>query len=847
MADVEALLAALSLEEKAALTAGEDLWTTVAIERVGIPKVRLSDGPAGARGATHFGGHAAPSTCIPCGSAIGASWDPDLTEGLAAILGREARDRGCRVLLAPTVNLHRNVLAGRNFECHSEDPLLSGKLAAAYVRGVQSAGVIATVKHFVANDSEFERGTISSVVDDRSLRELYLLPFEIAVKEGDALGIMSSYNRVNGLWVPQQSKLLLDLLRGEWGFQGLVVSDWFAMVDTKRSAGAGLDLEMPGPARAMGEHLRKAVEAGDVDEADVDGAVRRLLSAFDRVGILDEPTPPEQPQPPADEDVALVRRAAAASTVLLRNDGLLPLDRAAVRRVAVIGMPAVEPRIMGGGSAEVTPHRLVPPLDALRDALGPDVAVVHHRGCDIDLTPRALGAPGLRAPAGFELQVFTGAELDGEVHRQEELRELRFVNTEPPGRTWSARISGTIVPDETGTYRFALSQLGATRVLVDDEVVLDGVGDPPPPGGTEFWGYASQDGFGDIELEAGVPAEVVVELRTAEDALFGAVRVGFRPPEHPDLLQRAAAVAAEADVAVVMVGTSNEWESESRDRASFQLPGEQDELVRRVAAANDRTVVIVNAGSPVDLPWSEDVAAVLQCWFGGQEMGPALADVLIGAAEPGGRLPTTIPVRIEHSPSWDNYPGENGEVRYGEGLFMGYRGYEHRCLPTRFPFGHGLGYTTFSMGKPSLSSQTFRPGGSLVVSVPVTNTGSRAGSEVVQLYIAPGDARLARPHKELKAFRKVTLDPGESTLVDLVLDDRSFAYWDPGQADWLEVEHLVETMTGVTPDAPQERRPAGWQLDAGTYELLVGRSSVDIVARAEVSVVDMPTSAARSS
>jgi beta-glucosidase len=825
MADIEALVRALTLEEKAALTAGEDLWSTVAVERLGIPKVMVTDGPNGARGATFVGdGDMPTSTCIPCGSALGATWDPDLAEQLGALLGKEALDRGCRVLLAPTVNLHRNVLAGRNFECYSEDPLLSGKLAAGYVRGVQGAGVIATVKHFVANDSEFERGTISSNVDERSLRELYLLPFELAVREGGALGIMCAYNRVNGAWVTRRPDLLLDVLRGEWGFEGFVMTDWFAVADTKVSLGAGLDLEMPGPARALGEQVRKAVEAGEVDEGDVDAAVRRLLTGLDRIGALNEPTPAVNAQPPTEDDVALIRRAAAAASVLLVNDGVLPLDRAATRKVALIGVHAVEPRIMGGGSAEVAPHRVVSPLDAIREAFGREVDVVHHRGVEIDRRPRPLGAAGLRSPDGFELEVFTEPGLDGSLHRCEVLRELRMVNTQPPPGEWSARIRGTVVPEETGVHTFALSQLGEARVLVDGELVIDGVNEPPPPGGTEFWSFGSQDALADVELEAGVPAEVVVEF-TYRDTMFGGCRVGFHLPDHADAVERAAAIAVDADVAIVMVGTSSEWESESMDRGSFQLPGRQDDLVRAVAASNPRTVVVVNAGSAFDLPWVDDVSAVLQCWFGGQELGPALSDILTGAVEPGGRLATTIPVRLEHCPSWDNYPGENGEVRYGEGLFMGYRGYDHRCLPTRFPFGHGLGYTTFSIGEPTPSSMTFATGDRLAVSVAVTNTGTRRGSEVVQLYVAPTSPRLARPVKELKAFAKVELDPGETKVVELVLDDRSFAYWDPGQPDWQEIAALVPSMTGVTPEAPQDRRARGWQLDPGTYRLLVGSSS----------------------
>jgi len=356
MADVDALVAALTLEEKAALTAGGDMFATTPVERVGIPRVNVTDGPSGARGQHYPGAGGAPSSCIPCGSAVGATWDPDLAEALGALVGREARDRGCLGLLAPTVNLQRSPLAGRNFECYSEDPLLSGRLAAGYVRGVQSQGVFATVKHFVGNEAEFERMTISSVIDERALRELYLVPFELAVKEGGALGIMTSYNRVNGRWVTEQRSLLIDLLRDEWGFEGLVMTDWFAVADTATSLGAGLDLEMPAPGKALGPKVVEAVREGTVAEADLDAAVGRLLRGLDRIGALDAPEPPVEPRPPGPDDVALLRRAAAAAAVLLANDGTLPLDGRRLGRVAVIGAPAALPAVVGGGSAQMALH-----------------------------------------------------------------------------------------------------------------------------------------------------------------------------------------------------------------------------------------------------------------------------------------------------------------------------------------------------------------------------------------------------------------------------------------------------------------------------------------------------------
>jgi beta-glucosidase len=843
MADIDALLGELTLEEKAQLTAGEGFFTTAPIERLGIPQIRLTDGPSGARGVEGFFGIGGPpSTSIVCGSAVGATWDPELATALGALVAREARDRGCRVLLAPTVNLHRSPLAGRNFECYSEDPFLSGRLATGYVQGVQSEGVIATVKHFVGNDAEFERGSMSSDIDERTLRELYLLPFEMAVRGGGALAIMAAYNRLNGRWLSQQPEYLMDILRGEWGFEGLVMTDWFATAVTEESLAAGLDLEMPGPGSRLGATVAAAVRDGRVKEADLDAAVRRLLGAFDRIGALDEPTPPIQNLPTREEDVSLLRRAAADAVVLLTNDGVLPLSPADLRRVAVIGPSAADPRTMGGGSSAVIPHGPPDLLGALAESFGPGVQLHHHIGAQVELNPRAVGSGLLPAPDGFAVDVFDGLEFAGEPIQQRHLDELRFFVARSLGQDWpaedySVRVRGTVVPSQSGAYQLALAQAGRARLRVEGELLLDGFAEPMPEGGTDFFGRISKDATAVLELTEGVPVALEVEYARIDTVLAGA-RVGFRLLDEEGLLASAAQAAGDADVAVVFVGTTDEWESEGRDRTTLALPGLQDELVRRVAAANPRTIVVVNAGAPVVMPWVDEVAAVMQCWFGGQEMPTALAEILVGSAEPGGRLPTTVPVRLEHSPSHGNFPGENGHVRYGEGLFMGYRGFEHRCIEPLFPFGHGLSYTEFALGEAVPSSTTVDTHGSVTVAVQVTNTGTRAGSTVVQAYVAPRQSRLARPLKELKAFSKVRLDPGESTVVELVLDERSFAYWDPSQPDYQDVIALLQPMFLEGAQRASVPRPAGWYVDPGEYDVLVGFSSADILAGCTLTVVE---------
>ncbi|HET6954262.1 MAG TPA: glycoside hydrolase family 3 C-terminal domain-containing protein [Acidimicrobiales bacterium] len=840
---VARLVADLTLDEKAALTAGVDMWTTAAVPRLEIPAVRLTDGPSGARG-TEMGPAGPRACCVPCGSALGATWSPEVLGAVGAVLGREARDKGARVLLAPTVNMHRSPLAGRNFECYSEDPLLAGLLAAAFVRSAQAQGVATTVKHLVANDAEHQRYTMSSDVDERALREIYLRPFELAVRKGGTLGVMTSYNRLNGRWCTERPDLLGGILRDEWGFDGFVVTDWFAVATTAASARAGVDLEMPGPGRAFGPALAAAVRAGEVDEAAVDAQVTRLLGVLARLGALEDDGPGPETGVDRPEHRAVARRAATESMVLLANDGLLPLDRAALRTVAVIGPNADRAQIMGGGSASLRAHHLVTPREALVAALGDGVTVVHEPGCDNRRLVPPLGGTGVVDPdgtPGFHVDWFANPDLAGPPAHTSQVPEADIFTFEPPRglvRTgWSLRAYATLTPEVTGEHLFTLVQSGRGRLQIAGEVVIDGVASPPPRG-TAWFGVGSQEARATVALTAGQPCDVVLELSTGEGRGHGGLRIGHRPPEPPDLLERAVSAAAAADAVVLVVGTTGEWESEGDDRPTMDLPGRQDELVRRVLAANPATVVVVNAASPVTMDWAPEARALLQIWFGGQEMAAALADVLLGAAEPAGRLPMTLPLRLEHNPSFGNFPGENGHVAYAEGVLAGYRWYTARHLPVRFPFGHGGSYTTFALGPPAVSSPTVSAGDPrpLTVTVPVTNTGGRRGAEVVQCYVAPPPGRLTRPPRSLAGFAKVWLDPGETATVALEIDERALAYWDPGQPDRAEVADKAASvpMAGGRGPAPEP----GWRVDPGPHELHVGTSvaairhvvTVDVVA-----------------
>lgn len=837
MPDLSDLIDAMTLEEKASFTAGVDFWNVPGIARLGIPPMRVTDGPNGARGSALFGIGGPPAACLPCGSALGATWDPALVEEVGAVIGEEARTKSARFLLAPTINLHRSPLSGRNFECYSEDPLLSGRAAAAFVRGVQSQGVAATVKHFVANDAEFERGSMSSDVDERALRELYLRPFELAVTEGRVLAVMTGYNRLNGRYCAEDAQLLTRILREEWGFEGIVMTDWFGMADTVVSSLAGLDLEMPGPARAYGAALAAATQDGRVPVEVVDAMVERWLGIIDRLGAWDDDAPAEVAVD-RPEHRAVARRAASDACVLLTNDGILPLVDDGRLRVALIGPRAARVHMMGGGSAQLLPHHQTSLLDVLDERLGDRLTFASGGRIDRS-TPEIPGdvLSTVDGDSGVLVELWSGGAMEGLAEASVVLPDTRitFLGTPPglDGTDYSLRATTTFTPERGGPHVLTFVDLAPSSLQVAGELVLDAVEDVPR--GSGVLGMASIEREVPMDLEGGRPVELVVEQRSSGEAFMRMAKVGLRAVETGDAIEHAVAAARASDVAVLLVGTSEEWESEGHDRASMDLPGHQNELVRRVAEANPRTVVLVNAGAPVTMPWVDDVAAVVQVWLGGQEMASAVDAVLFGEAEPAGRLPTTLPLRLEHSPSYGSFPGENDHHRYGEGLLVGYRWYDTRHLPVRFPFGHGGSYTTFAWGEVEVSSSALPEGGAITVSVPVTNTGTRRGAEVVQCYVAPPTAGLFRPARELAGFAKLWLDPGETATAAITLDERAFAHWDPTADEELD-ERLA---TGLMNPRRGSRHPEpGWWVDAGTYDVEMGASVADIRQRCSVSCTE---------
>jgi beta-glucosidase len=674
--NASSLISQLTVEEKASLCLGASFWHTTPVERLGIPSIMVSDGPHGLRKQPDEGDHAGisgsvPATCFPTASALGSSWDPQLVRRVGEALGREARAQDVAVVLGPGINIKRSPLCGRNFEYFSEDPVLSGVLGAALIEGVQSQGVGTSLKHYAANNQETDRLRVSADVDERTLREIYLAGFEYAVTRARPWTVMCSYNKINGTYSSENHWLLTTVLRGEWGFDGLVVSDWGAVHDRVAAIAAGLDLEMPPNLGVSDAAIVAAVRTGELDEAVLDATVARVLRLVDRATANTQPPP----VPDADAHHALARAAATECAVLLKNeDYLLPLRPAAGETIAVIGEFARTPRFQGAGSSQVNPTRVDVALDELRSAV----------------------------PDGVEVS------------------------------------------------------------------------------------FADGYGIGTTDRDEALAAEAV-------------------------------ALAGRSGTVVVFLGLPAADESEGFDRTHMDLPANQRALLPRLAEANPNLVVVLANGSAVRLSdWEQHAQAVLECWLSGQAAGGATADLLLGAANPCGRLAETLPLRLEDNPSYLNFPGEAGHVRYGEGIFVGYRGYDALARPVSYPFGHGLSYTSFAYADLTATVAGRHQTGDLVVQVTcrVTNTGGRRGKEVVQLYVRDAEASVARPVRELKAFAKVDLDPGETTVIDFSLTARDFSSW--------------STKVG------------GWVLEGGEFELAVGASSRDLRLTATVDIPAPP-------
>jgi beta-glucosidase len=801
---VDSILSQLTLEEKLDLLGGVDGFFIRDVPRLNWPRLKMADGPVGVR---NFG----PATAFAAGVTLTATWNPALAEQVGTELGRDSRAKGVHFLLAPGVNINRAPMNGRNFEYFGEDPFLASRMAVGYINGVQSQGVSATIKHFLGNNSEFDRHNTDSIIDERTMREIYLPVFEAAVKEAHVGAIMNSYNLTNGEHMSQNKYLLTDVVKKEWGFDGLIMSDWSGTYDGVAAANGGQDLEMPSGLHMNQQILKPAIEQGKVSLATIDDKVRRILSTALRFGWLDRDQtgltiPRYNPQ---GRRVAL--NAAREGITLLKNEGgLLPLNKSSVKSVLIIGPDAFPAVPVGGGSAEVQPFGSVSFLEGLSNYPGAAFQVYYDRGVlpYTDLanatnftTAQTKGEPGLKAEY-FDNQELKGSPVVARTEQHVDFgtaARLLF-----PEQTLSSRWTGYYTPQQAGSYDIFVQTTrevgGSYRLYVDDKLLLD-----------NWTTLTALVDYRTLRLEPGAH-KIVLEQHGRAFRRAVRLRMGIVPTGQ-FVNANAKKLAASADVVVVAAGFDAESEAESADR-TFRLPPGQDELIQEMAAANKNTIVVMTSGGSVDMnPWIGRVPALVQAWYPGQEGGTALAEILFGDVNPSGRLPVTFERRWEDNPVRESYypAADTKRVVYGEGVFVGYRGYERNQTKPLFPFGFGLSYTTFSYSNLSINPVSNRDSGPRYeVSFDVKNTGTREGADVAQVYVGDPQTSVPRPPKELKGFVKVSLRPGETKKVSVMLDNRALSYYDVNAKQW--------------------------RAEPGDFNVLVGRSSEQIELRGKLTL-----------
>lgn len=798
----------MTTEEKIDLLGGVDDFYTRGVPRLGVPRFKMADGPLGVR---NYG----PSTTMAGGIALAATWNPNLAESVGIEIGRDARARGVHFLLAPGVNIYRAPMNGRNFEYFGEDPFLASRIAVAYINGVQSQGVSATVKHFMGNNSEFDRHNTDSVIDERAMREIYMPVFEAAVREAHIGAIMDSYNLTNGMHMTQNGYLNNDVVKKEWGFNGIVMSDWTSTYDAIGAANGGLDLEMPSGKFLNREKLLPAIQQGKVSIATIDDKVRRILRVGAQFGWLDRDQTDLSISRYNRQGREVALQAARESMVLLKNQGpVLPIHKNNIKSVALIGPDSYPAVPDGGGSARVQPFVAVSFLEGLTNYLGSAVPVYYSRGVPT-VSEMADATNFVVAPAGgqpgIRVEYFGNNELEGKPLLS---RVEKHVNVGSPGfvfpdHTLSDRWTGYYVPTHPGSYDIFVESTGEDggffRLYVDGRLVLD-----------NWKQNRAIMNATSLQLEV-KPHKVVLEHHGRNEWLDTRLRLGVVP--HDSVVeQQAKLLAAKADVVIVAVGFDPETESEGGDR-TFQLPPGQEQLIQEMGKANKNVAIVITSGGAVDMnSWLDKVPAVLQAWYPGQEGGTALAEILFGQVNPSGRLPVSFERRWEESPTHDSYYPQDGTQRivYKEGIFVGYRGYEHSGKKPLFPFGFGLSYTNFAYSNLSVTTGTTKGGSNnywwAEVAFEVANTGNQDGAEVAQVYVADKHSKIERPVKELKGFAKVNLRAGEKQRVTLKLDRRALSYYDVQSKQW--------------------------RVDPGDFEVLVGSSSEDIRLRGRLSLAE---------
>lgn len=775
---INELVSQMTLEEKADMLSGTG-FDSKPLPRLGIPAMKMTDGPLGVRHGK--------ATAFPAGVAIAATWNPDLIEQVGEAIAREAKAKGRNVLLGPCINIHRVPHGGRNFESYGEDPYLTSRIAVAYIQGVQKEGVIATVKHFAVNNQETDRFTINAKVDERTLREIYLPGFKAAVTEGKAWAVMGAYNRLNGPYCCANDWLLNKVLKTEWGFQGLVMSDWGAVHDVDSTLKGGCDLEMPGGQFLTKDNVVNAVKEGRIDEKLIDEKIRRMLRAMLAMGLFDSSKTDTNVLHSAKHK-ALALQVAQEGTVLLKNaNGLLPLDKTKIKKLAVVGPHAERAITGGGGSSFVSPYYAVSPLEGLKNKLGDKVEILYALGVPKEFDLEIIDSLSLVPPKGSAQahgllgEYFTNEEFKGTPALKRVDPQIRFFwgNNAPdsliPKDHFSIRWTGFLVPKESGRYTLAIGSDDGSRVYLNGKRLLDN------------WGlHGITIKQASVRLEAGKAYPIKIEMfESSSDA--GVFLLWKKEPEQKvDPVQEAIAIAKQADVVVAFVGNSAKVETEGFDRESLELPPAQVRLIQEVSKVNPNTIVVLYSGAAVLMdPWIDQIPSLLEVWFPGQEGGNAIADILFGDVNPSGKLPTTFLKKWEDSPAYGNFPGSKGNVEYKEGIFVGYRHFDTKGIDVLFPFGHGLSYTTFEYRDLKIAPSKIKAQDKVKIQLTIQNTGNRPGAEVVQIYIGDPEASVPRPVKELKAFKKVFLKPGEKRTLTFYLDKTALSFYDMEKKDWV--------------------------------------------------------------
>jgi beta-glucosidase len=787
---------------------GFNSWYTNKIDRLGIPSIKMSDGPNGVRGDSNSG---KSSACFPCAISIGSTWDMDLINQLGIALGEEAKVKDVDVLLGPTINIHRHPLGGRHFESFSEDPFLTGKIATEYVKGVQSQDVAACLKHFIGNDTEYERHLVSSNIDEKTLREIYLLPFEMGIKEGNAQVVMSAYNKLNNIYCSSHKELLIDILKDEWGFDGYVVSDWGAALETEENAKGGLDLEMPGPGNVWGDELFTAVSEGKVEEELIDDKVRRILNIANFSKRFENPTNKPEQSNNSEEHRKLLKKAAASGMVLLKNNDLLPL-KSNVKNLAIIGPNAKEAQIIGGGSASLKPHYQAHPLEAFQNKLGDHTNISYAKGCHTHKFLPRVNEGFMDDKEGFLVEYFEGSNFDENLLVQEHLIGNKFwvfegfakdviAKFERPDI--SVRFSCAYTPDISGQHEFEIFGIGKARLFIDGEELIDNWTETSP--GEAFFSFSSDSKRALVNLIEGTTYQL--EIRYKFEGNFPAIYIGCQAPDKVNLFDEALEVASAADQVILIVGTNSDWETEGNDRSDFNLPVNQNHLIEEVLRVNPNTLVVLNTGSPVKMPWADKAEAIMQTWFAGQEFGNALVDIITGEINPSGRLPTSFPKNIEDTPAFNSYPGKDLQMNYDEKLLVGYRWYDKKNIKTLFPFGHGLSYTNFEYSDLEVD---VRATNMASCKFSVRNTGQVAGIETAQCYVSFKTIDDSEPEKTLQGFSKIALNPNDESSIEINLNSRNFSSWNVAKRSW--------------------------EVRAGSYEILIGSSAENILLQTTINL-----------